>query len=391
MSSAPMLDNHIFSDTLRYDSHRLIVAAVEGDEPLNLGGIFGAAFLAAFLVDTDEGDSRGIALDSDAGKEEFFARYEREVRRDDWGHLSADVAQLHEALIQLSLTSLTPADLCTNSRLLSLAMTLVVNYMRRLVNDTFCAHIWQALPWRAPFAQWLWDAARVETRRQRFLKTDWTDVLSVDSLVNATGEGEVPSLFFEGEQADGIMERYLEWLSGEYVAVKRELPGAKITAADRRYIFRQETDWSFLQPEIDLYDEEGRRAWERWRTEWTRFLTARLKPHKEVRFWEDDVPESVQEHLLYHLRQQEQHPAHFRQLTTAVYAMRQLGYIRRKCSDTDLRQWLSEHLSLDYTERKNASQFQRAMKEHGRYTQEVRDEVIYLESIGFHRFESSES
>ena len=381
-----MFENHIFSDTLKYESHRLIVATVEGDEPLLLGGIFGAAFLAALLVDTDEGDSRGIALDSEAEQEEFFVRYEREMRRDDWGHLSAEVAQLHDAYIQLSLTSMTAADLCANSRLRDLAMTLVVTYMRRLVNDAFRAHIWEAVPWCAPFARWLWDAARVETRRQRFLKTDWTDVLSLETLTDAPGDAEAPSLFFEGEQAADIMERYLEWLSAEYVAVKQELPGAKITAADRNYIFRQETDWAFLQPEIERYDEEGQRAWERWHTEWTRFLTARLNPYKEVRFWEDDVPESVQEHLLYHLRQQEQHTAHFRQLTTAVYAMRQLGYIRRRCSDADIRQWLSEHLSLDYTERKNASQFQRAMKEHGRYTQEVRDEVIYLESIGFHRF-----
>lgn len=84
----------------------------------------------------------------------------------------------------------------------------------------------------------------------------------------------------------------------------------------------------------------------------------------------------------------EQHPAHFRDLTTAVYAMRQLGYIRRKCSDHDMRQWLSEHLKLDYTERNNASQFRRAMREHGRYTPEVRDEVLALETMGYFRFQA---
>ena len=75
-------------------------------------------------------------------------------------------------------------------------------------------------------------------------------------------------------------------------------------------------------------------------------------------------------------------------LTAAVYAMRQLGYIRRKCSDRDIRQWLSEHLKIDYMERNNASQFRRAMREHGRYTPEVRDEVYALESMGFFRFEA---
>ena len=76
-------------------------------------------------------------------------------------------------------------------------------------------------------------------------------------------------------------------------------------------------------------------------------------------------------------------------LTTAVYAMRQLGYIRRKCSDKDMRQWLSEHLKLNYSERNNASQFQRAMKEHGRFTPEVQDEVMLLESMGYFRFQPS--
>ena len=110
-------------------------------------------------------------------------------------------------------------------------------------------------------------------------------------------------------------------------------------------------------------------------------------PKKEIRFWAEDVPEEVQNHLLYHLQLMEQHPAHFRDLTTAVYAMRQLGYIRRKCSDKDIRQWLSEHLKLNYTERNNASQFRRAMREHGRYTPEVRDEVMLLETMGFFRFQ----
>ena len=39
-------------------------------------------------------------------------------------------------------------------------------------------------------------------------------------------------------------------------------------------------------------------------------------------------------------------------------------------------------------ERNNASQFRRAMKEHGRYTPEVRIEVSLLESMGYFRFEA---
>jgi hypothetical protein len=252
------------------------------------------------------------------------------------------------------------------------------------------------MPWKMPFAQWLIDAARVETRRQRFLKTDWTDAPAVDQLADFPDETEAPTFFFEGEKADEIMESYLQWLSDEYVKAKQEIPGAKITSTDRKFIFAQETDWSFLSDETEgiepfsggesgTFDTFEQKEWLQWQQEWTKFLNERLLPQKEIRFWAADVPEEVQNHLLYHLQLMEQHPAHFRDLTTAVYAMRQLGYIRRKCSDGDMRQWLSEHLKLDYTERNNASQFRRAMREHGRYTPEVRDEVLALETMGYFR------
>ena len=260
--------------------------------------------------------------------------------------------------------------------------------MQHLVLKIFREHIWEVMPWKTPFPQWLIDAARVETRRQRYLTTDWTDAPIVIQLADMPDETEVPTFFFEGEKAADIMERYLLWLSDEFVAMKQEIPGAKITSADRKYIFSQETDWAFLSDEIGQLSPTEQKEWNRWQNEWAKFLTERLLPKKEIRFWADDVPEEVQEHLLYRLQIMEQHPAHFRDLTTSVYAMRQLGYIRRKCSDKDMRQWLSEHLKLDYTERNNASQFRRAMNEHGRHTPEVRDEVIALEAIGYFRFQA---
>ena len=394
-----LLDNYIISPVLLYESHRLIYSP-ENEEPIEFGGILAAAILAALIVDTDEGDARGIALDTDAEREEFFARYEREVRRDDWGYLTAEVEQLRDNYVQIAVGTKTLNDLCPNVRLLNLALELTVTYMRRLVVETYCEHIWEKVPWEAPFAQWLIDAARVETRRQRYLHVDWTDASMVDQLAEMSDEIEGIehlTFFFEGEKAEEIMERYLHWLSDEYVAMKQEIPGAKITSADRKRIFAQETDWSFFSDETEgiepfsggesgTFDASEQAEWLRWQREWTKFLTERLLPNKEIRFWASDVPEEVQNHLLYHLQLMEQHPAHVRDLTTAVYAMRQLGYIRRKCSDPDIRQWLSEHLKLDYTERNNASQFRRAMREHGRYTLEVRDEVMLLESMGFFRF-----
>ena len=312
----------------------------------------------------------------------------REVRRDDWGYLSAEVNQLRDNYIQIAVGSVTLNDICPNNRLLDLAMKLTVSFMQRLVLDTFGEHIWDAMPWKMPFPQWLIDAARVETRRQRYLQVDWTDAPAVDQLADMPDETEPPTFFFEGEKAVDIMERYLQWLSDEFVAMKQEIPGAKITSTDRKYIFSQETDWAFLFDETDSFDTQEQKEWNQWQKEWIKFLTERLLPKKEIRFWADDVPEEVQEHLLYHLQLMEQHPNHFRDLTTAVYAMRQLGYIRRKCSDHDMRQWLSEHLKLDYTERNNASQFRRAMNEHGRYSREVQDEVMALESMGYFRFQA---
>ena len=383
-----LLSDYIFSPAMRYEAHRLYVTRADNEDEFVFGGFLGAAFAAVLLVDTDEGNTRGICLYTDAEKEQFFARYDREVLRDDWGYLSAEINQLRDNYVQLVDGKRSLVELCPNKRLFSLAMELLVAYMHRLVLEPFGEHIWVPMPWKIPFAQWLIDAARVETRRQRLFQTDWTDVPTVIQLADMPDETEKPTFFFEGEKAADIMERYLLWLSDEYVAMKQEIPGAKITSADRKYIFSQETDWALLSDEIDQLDASEKQDWLQWQKEWTKFLTERLLPKKEIRFWADDVPEEVQEHLLYHLQLAEQHPAHFRDLTTAVYAMRQLGYIRRKCGDKDMRQWLSEHLKINYTERNNASQFRRAMKEHGRYTPEVRDEVLALEAMGYFRFQA---
>lgn len=384
-----LLADHIFSDVLRYENHQLIYTP-SNEEPVEMGGILAASLLAVLLIDTDEGEARGIALDTDDQRKDFFARYDREVLRDDLGYLSAEINQLRDNYVQLALGTTSLNNLCPNIRLLNLAMDGMVAYMQQLVIKTFKEHIWEALSWQAPFPQWLLDAARVETRRQRFLQTDWTDAPIVTALADMPDKTEEPTLFFIGEKASDIMERYLHWLSDTYVAVKQELPGAKITSADRKYIFSQETDWSFLSDGIEDFSTSQQKEWLQWQQEWTRFLTERLLPQKEIRFWADDVPEEIQNHLLYHLQLAEQHPAHFRDVTTAVYAMRQLGYIRRKCADKDIRQWLSEHLKLDYTERNNASQFRRAMNEHGRHTPEIREEVMALEAMGYFHFHSPE-
>ena len=251
-----LLDNYIISPSTRYESHRLIYAP-QGEDPIELGGVLAAALFCAFIIDTDEGDRRELALDSDEQREAWFQAYEREVRREDWGYLSAEISQLRDNYVQLAVDSITLHDICPNNRLLELAMELTVTYMQHLVLKIYREHIWDLIPWTEPFAQWLWSASQVEARRQRYLQTDWTDAPMVDQLADEPSSNPLihsssnPLFVFEGEKAADIMERYLQWLSDEYVAMKQEIPGAKITSADRKYIFSQETDWAFLSDEID--------------------------------------------------------------------------------------------------------------------------------------------
>ena len=169
-----LLADYIINPHTRYEAHRLVYTP-ENEDPIEFGGFLAAAVFAALIVDTDEGDMREIALDTPEQREAFFLRYDKEVRRDDWGYLSAEVNQLRDNYVQIEVGTTTLNDLCPNARLLNLAMELTVAYMQRLVLAIFREHIWEVMPWKMPFPQWLIDAARVETRRQRYLKTDWTD------------------------------------------------------------------------------------------------------------------------------------------------------------------------------------------------------------------------
>lgn len=82
----------------------MIISIRPDEEPFNSGGFFAAAMMAAFLIHTDEGDARGLQLDSDEAFAEFFDCYESKVIRDDWGYLRAELTQLHDAYIQLAIS-----------------------------------------------------------------------------------------------------------------------------------------------------------------------------------------------------------------------------------------------------------------------------------------------
>ena len=146
-----LLDDHIFSPTMRYEAHSLVIDA-PGEEPIIIQGALAAALVCAMLVDTEVGERRGIAIDTDEQQQQWITCYEREVRRDDWGLLSTELQLLSDAYIRLVTSSVTWQHICPNVRLLDLAFRLVSTYMQYLTLETFGAHIWECVPWQAPFA-----------------------------------------------------------------------------------------------------------------------------------------------------------------------------------------------------------------------------------------------
>ncbi|MBQ7996072.1 MAG: hypothetical protein IJ249_00200 [Paludibacteraceae bacterium] len=375
-----MLEDYRFSEDMEYANHRLMVRSKD----IGIGGVLGAALVSALLVDTEEGNRRGIAIDSDAEQMAWIRKYEREVRRDEWGLLSVETQLLSEAYIAVVTEEMGISDLCPNSLLLDLAMQLTVRYMRYLTTETFSAHIWECCPWQAPFAEWLLTAGRVETRRQRFIQMDWTYPALVTALAEETDKDkpEQPTLVFEGEGAEDIMLRYLKWVWSTYQAQLREIPGSQPRAPKHRnFIVEQETDWGFVMDEVKTLSEDSQRLFTQWMLDWQRFVTKQLKPQRPVLFWTDTTTEERQRQLTQYLRMQEKEWDYFKCLSAAIYAMRQMGYVRRACSVTDITRWMAEELTKDYTTKNNRDQFRRAWNELSRYHDDVRHFVQELQSL----------
>ena len=375
-----MLEDYRFSEEMAYAGHRLVVHGKE----IEIGGVLGAALVCAMLVDTEEGNRRGIAIDSEAEQMAWIKKYEREVRREEWGLLPVEIQLLSEAYITLATEEVSPAEICPNSLLLDLAMQLTVRYMRYLVTETFGAHIWECCPWGTPFASWLLSAARVETRRQRFLQTDWTDPALVAALADEMDKDkpEEPTFFFEGEAAEDIMYRYLKWVWTTYQAQLREIPGSQPRSPKHRnFIVEQETDWRFVADETKTMNGESQKLFAQWMLDWQRFVTKQLKPQRPVLFWTDTTTEERQRQLTQYLRFQEKEWDYFKCLSASIYALRQMGYVRRTCSITDITRWMSEELTKDYTVKNNRDQFRRAWNELSRYHDDVRHFVEKLQEL----------
>ena len=390
-----MLEDYIINEQIRYENHYLKVAQTE----IEIGGVAGAALLSALIVDTEEGTRRGIAIDSGAEQMAWIKQYEREVRREEWGLLGAEVELLNNAYIDLATSEVEWADICPNVLLSDLALQLVTTYMRYLTVEAFGNHIWEYQPWVEPFARWLLNAAQTETRRQQFLHTEWTDPAQVNALyedllkeandqIQALSRDKL-TFIFEGEAAEDIFKRYLTWRWTTYQAQIRELPGAQPRAArHRNFVVEQETNWLFLKDEIDALPDDRQLLWAQWMLNWQKYITKHLKPEKPVLFWEKEVSEKQQKQLTQYLRIQEKEWDYFHCLSAAIYALRQMGYVRRACSMRDITRWMTEELVKDYSTKNNHDQFVRAWKELGRYTPEVREVVEKLKFYGITHYGS---
>lgn len=279
-----LFSNYTFSCCMRYESHQLIYKP-ENEDPLIIGGMLGAALLAALLVNTSEGDKRGIALETDEERKAFFAQYERELIREDGGLLSVEIRQLNDAYVQIELNSIDLPDICPQARLLDLALQLLVDYMQQIVIETFRAHIWEFCPWRAPFAQWLYDAGQAEPQRQQFLQIDWTDPALVHALAEEVSKAPEdrtplqPVFVFEGEAAEDILCRYYDWLWAEVQKEANLYPDANVQLAEfRTLILEQETNYDFLKPEMKDLPPEQINLFRKWMNQWTDFVQTRIQP-----------------------------------------------------------------------------------------------------------------
>jgi hypothetical protein len=283
-----LLDNYTIDARTRYESHRLIYTP-ENDEPIEFGGFLAAAILAALIVDTDEGDAREISIDTPEQRQAFFLRYEREVRRDNGGLFTTEVQALSEAYMELEGSDEPLALLCRNERLYDLAVGLTVEYMQRLVHELVCDRIFDKEPWTGPFAQWLFNAGFVETRRQHLLSVDWTDpaavyALSEELIHNESPEPLEPTFIFEDLSAEQVLNGYWEWLWGEAQKEANLFPDAKVQLAQiKQIILKEETDYEFIKPEMKHFTQEQINLFRAWMNQWIDFVKEKIEPPVSTR------------------------------------------------------------------------------------------------------------
>lgn len=383
-----MFENYQISGHLRYEQHTLVLHP-GGNKSIRIEGIIAAAVMSAVLAHTDEGDKRELSLDSPAEVQEWIKRYKQEVLPDIDNRLDTEVTLLATAYSRLDKVGVTQQQLCRNNiRQSELATKLVVRYMQQLVAETYGAHIWDAEPWQSPFAHWLLQATYTETKRQRFMHINWTDPDDVISLAEHLNEfDKQPSFVFHDETPAEIMAQHYKWLHIAYQAKLRETPGIKPDGTVyKNYVIKHEGNWEDLMDIVKTWDESTRKRWLIWMTDWQEYLNRQLKPQRQIHFWSHGVSEKRQAQLTEFIQLQEQQPESLLSVATAVYTLRQLGYVRRTCTVKDMTRWLSDWLTIDYSSKTNAYRFTNVFDELGRYSDSVIRCSDALAQMGVPRF-----
>lgn len=284
-----LLDDYTFDEHLRYEAHKMWYSP-EGDEPILFGGILAASVLSALLSVTDEGETRGIELDTPEGRNDFFKRYEKEVLADNGGLLETEVQTLNEAYLEFAGEEGMLLRLCRNDRLLDLALGLTIEYMQRLVRERVYEQIYDLCPWKEPFAQWLFNAGYMETRRQYLLSINWADAAAVYALSvelskgkDLTDNDQSPTFVFEGLSAEQVLNGYWKWL---WESVQREAnlyPDANVRIAEyKQLILANETNYDFLKPEMKDFTPQQINLFRSWMNQWTDFVKRKITSPEET-------------------------------------------------------------------------------------------------------------
>jgi len=275
-----LLADYIFSDTLRYENHRLIYIP-STDDRMEIGGFLAAAVLGALLYGQEEGRERGISLNIREGRKEFFVRYEDETLHENGGLFTTEVQALSEAYMEIDGELSVLLAMCGNERLYDLAFGLMIDYMEVLVEEQICEHIYDLVPWSEPFAKWLYNAGYVETRRQQLLAIDWTDpaiVCALSEFLRKPKEETQPTFVFGGLNAEQLLNGYWNWLWDTVQQNANLYPDAKERLAQyKQTILANETNYDFLKPEIGKLQPSDINLFRKWMGLWKDFVEQQIK------------------------------------------------------------------------------------------------------------------
>lgn len=303
-----LLADYRFDDSLRYEGHKLVYTQ-EGEEYI-FSGMTAAAVSAALLSVTDEGEARGVELDTPEGRKDFFVRYEKEVLADNGGLFKTEVQALSEAYMEIDGDMSILARMCRNDRLFDLAYGLIIDYMQYLVREQVRDRIDDFYPYEGPFAKWLLNAGYQETYRQRLLSIDWTDPAGVYAFAQEINNNQSPitnnlsPLFvFEGLSAEQVLNGYWTWLWTSAQQEAAQYPDAKVRLAEyKRTILERETHYDDLKPEMKDFTPEQLNLFRSWMNQWTDFVKHKIttpeesfpEQHKNPRIQQELFPDKYQ-------------------------------------------------------------------------------------------------